>query len=384
MTSKRVSPCVTIVGMTTDVTDTGVGTIRSGFLGSGFMAQVHSRAARAAHATTAAIASSSLERAQQAAVELGIEGAVSNVAELLESDIDLVHICTPNATHAELAHQVIAAGRHVICEKPLATSVSDARALAAAAAEAGIVAAVPFVYRYHPMIREARARVAAGEIGALLTVDCGYLQDWMLLPGDDDWRATSSEGGPSRAFADIGSHLCDLLEFVSGERIARLTARTRRVYDQRNGHDVTNEDAVAILVELASGAIGALLISQMAAGRKNALTLELHGAQASIRFDQERPDELWVGGRASNQQIFRDPLHAADGVARFSRVPAGHAQGYQDAFNGFVADVYAAVAGGTPEGLPTFADGVRAAQLTEAVLTAAREQRWVDTAAESF
>lgn len=365
--------------MTTDVTTTGVGTIRSGFLGGGFMAQVHSRAARAAGATPAVLASSSLERAQAAAEDLGIDRAAADIDDLLAADIDIVHVCTPNATHAAFALAVISAGRHVICEKPLATNTDDARALADAAAERGVVAAVPFVYRYHPMVREARARIAAGEIGDLLTVDCGYLQDWMLLPGDDDWRVTSADGGPSRAFADIGSHLCDLLEFVAGERIVRLTARTRRVYDERGGRAVTNEDAVSILVEMESGAIGTLLISQMAAGRKNALTLELHGARASIRFDQERPEELWVGERQGSRHLFRDPLTAHPGVARFSTVPAGHAQGYQDAFNGFVADAYAATRGAQPDGLPTFADGVRAAQLTEAVLLAAADQRWVDT-----
>ncbi|MEV7621239.1 Gfo/Idh/MocA family oxidoreductase [Microbacterium sp. NPDC089321] len=366
--------------MTTDVTATGVGTIRSGFLGGGFMAQVHSRAARAAGAITAVLASSTPERGFAAAQDLGIARAAADIAELLADDIDIVHVCTPNATHAELALEVIRAGIHVICEKPLATRAEDARALAAAAEERGVVAAVPFVYRYHPMVREARARVAAGEIGELLTVDCGYLQDWMLRPGDDDWRVTAADGGPSRAFADIGSHLCDLLEFVAGERIARLTARTRRVYDERGGRPVTNEDAVSILVEMASGAIGTLLISQMAAGRKNALTLELHGAHASIRFDQERPEELWVGQREGSRQLFRDPETAHPGVARFSTVPAGHAQGYQDAFNGFVADAYAAIRGDElPDGLPTFQDGVRAAQLTEAVLLAAHEERWVDT-----
>lgn len=341
------------------------------------MAQAHTRAARAAGAELIALASSSAERAATAAADLGVERA-ETVDDLLAGDSDVVHICTPNATHAPLALRALAAGKHVICEKPLATSVDDAEELVRAAADRGVIAAVPFVYRYHPMVREARARVQAGELGALLTVDCGYLQDWMLLPTDDDWRATSADGGPSRAFADIGSHLCDLLEFVAGERIIRLTARTRRVYDERGGHAVANEDAVAILVELASGAIGTLLISQMAAGRKNALTLELHGAQASLRFDQERPEELWVGQRAESRHLFRDPSTADPGVARFSRLPAGHAQGYQDAFNGFVADAYAAIRGESPDGLPTFSDGRRAVRLTEAVLRSAASSEWVD------
>ena len=369
--------------MTTDVTVTSLGTIRAGFLGGGFMAHVHSRAARAAGARAAAIASSSAERAAAAARELGIDHSVADTRELLASDVDVVHICTPNATHAQLALQALEAGKHVICEKPLATSSADATALVDAARERSVVAAVPFVYRYHPMVREARARVAAGEIGALITLDCGYLQDWMLLAEDDDWRAVSADGGPSRAFADIGSHLCDLLEFVAGERIARLTARTRRIYDERGGHPVSNEDAVTILVELESGAIGTLLISQMAAGRKNSLTLELHGTRQSIRFDQERPEELWVGQRDGSRHLFRDPQIARPGVERFSKVPAGHAQGYQDAFNGFVADAYAAIAGPQLDGLPTFVDGLRAVRLTEAVLLSAREERWVDTSPAS-
>lgn len=343
------------------------------------MARVHSRAARAAGARLTALASSSAERAARAAAELGIGEAMADAEALLAGESQVVHICTPNATHAALAHRALAAGKHVICEKPLATSLAQASALVETAVAEGVVAAVPFVYRYHPMVREARAIVTAGEIGALLTVDCGYLQDWMLRPEDDDWRATSADGGPSRAFADIGSHLCDLLEFVSGERIVRLTARTRVVYPERGGHPVANEDVAAVLVETESGAIGTLLVSQMAAGRKNALTLEIHGATASLRFDQERPEELWIGGRSGVRQLVRDPTNAHPGVERFSRVPAGHAQGYQDAFNAFVADVYQAVRTGlVPEGLPTFADGLRAVQLTEAVLVAAREQRWVD------
>ncbi|MDQ4213879.1 Gfo/Idh/MocA family oxidoreductase [Microbacterium capsulatum] len=365
--------------MTTDVTQVDVGTIRAGFLGGGFMAQAHTRAARAAGAVLAGLASSTPERAAAAAAELGVTGS-GTVEELLASDVAVVHICTPNATHASLALRALEAGKHVICEKPLATALVDAVGLAEAAHLRSAVAAVPFVYRYHPMVREARARVQAGELGALLTVDCGYLQDWMLLPTDDDWRATSDGGGPSRAFADIGSHLCDLLEFVAGERIVRLTARSRRVYDERGGHPVGNEDAVAILVEMSSGALGTLLVSQMAAGRKNALTLELHGSAESIRFDQERPEELWIGAREGNRQLFRDPQAAHPGVARFSRLPVGHAQGYQDAFNAFVADAYAAIAGDAPDGLPTFDDGVRAVRLTEAVLMAAGEQRWVDVA----
>ena len=341
------------------------------------MARVHRTASRDAGGRLVAVATSTAAGGERAAVALGSERAETNADSLLGSDdIDLVHICTPNATHAELALAALRAGKHVVCEKPLATSASDAGELAAAAAASDLVAAVPFVYRYHPMVREARARVRRGELGMLLTLDCAYLQDWMLLPTDDDWRATSA-GGSSRAFADIGSHLCDLIEFVCDERIRRLSARTRTVYDERAGHAVNNEDIAALLIETESGALGTLLISQMAAGRKNALVIELHGSQQALRFEQERPEELWLGAREASTMLARDPSTADADSARLQRVPAGHPMGYQDAFNGFVADVHAAIAGAEPEGLPTFADGLRAAHITDAVLRSAAEGgRW--------
>lgn len=371
-----------ILTMTTAVIDSDVETIRTGLLGGGFMARVHTAAARAAGASLVAVASSSAERSQAAASHLGYERAATDADELLAADdLDLVHICTPNATHAALTRAALAAGRHVICEKPLATTVADAREIASAARAAGVVAAVPFVYRYHPLVREARARVAAGEIGALLTLDCAYLQDWMLLPTDDDWRTDVEAGGPSRAFADIGSHLFDLIEFVTGDRIARMSARTRRVHDRRGERPVGNEDIAAVLFETASGAVGTALVSQMAPGRKNALVLELHGQSESLRFEQERPEELWVGRRAGSLVLLRDPETNAPDAARLQRVPAGHPAGYQDAFTAFVSDVHAAISGEHPVGLPTFEDGLRAAVLTEAVLASAQSGQWTEVPA---
>jgi len=368
--------------MTTEVTDIVVGTIRTGVLGGGFMARVHTAAARAAGADLVGIATSTAAGGARAARELGYRRGESDAGELLHaSDIDVVHVCTPNATHADLSRAALDAGRHVICEKPLATSAADARALAALAADRGLVGAVPFVYRYHPMVREARARIADGEIGAILTVDAAYLQDWMLLPSDDDWRADADAGGPSRAFADIGSHLFDLIEFVAGERVVRLCARTRRVFERRAGHAVRNEDVAAVLFELSTGAVGTALISQMAAGRKNALTLEIHGAERSVGFAQERPEELWIGDRAGSQLLLRDPATSRADAARLQRLPAGHPMGYQDAFDAFVSDAYAAIAGAAPEGLPTFDDGVRAAVLTEAVLESAATGSWIEVPA---
>lgn len=360
------------------VTDIGVGTIRAGFLGGGFMAAVHSRAARAAQAQPALIASSRPESAALAAETLGIAAPVRDAAALFSSDVDVIHVCTPNITHATYASAVLTAGKHVICEKPLATTLTEAESLATLAEARGLVAAVPFVYRYHPMVREARARIARGELGAILTLDCSYLQDWLLDEGDVDWRVNPALGGSSRAFADIGSHLCDLIEFVTGERMLRVSARTRTVHAERGGVAVSTEDIAAVLFELSGGALGTMLVSQMAPGRKNALVLELHGMKSSLRFAQERPEELWVGRRTGSHILLRDPETGAPDSARLSLVPAGHPMGYQDAFNAFVADAYSAIKGAKPEGLPTFADGLRAVRLTDAVLESAASGQWID------
>lgn len=368
--------------MTTDVTQTGLEAPRAGVIGGGFMARVHRSAAREAGAELRAVATSTPAGSERAAVSLRATRAELDADSLIAaSDIDVVHVCTPNATHADYALSALQHGKHVVCEKPLATSVAAASVLAEEAQRQGVVAAVPFVYRYHPMVREARARVRSGQLGELLSLQGGYLQDWMLLPGDDDWRVESAAGGPSRAFADIGSHLVDLIEFVAGERIVRLSARTRRVFDARGTHAVDTEDLVAMVFEMASGALGTVLVSQMAAGRKNALSLELHGTNETLRFEQERPEELWRGLRDGSQLLLRDPATASPDSARLQKVPAGHAMGYQDAFDGFMADVYAAVEGGAPEGLPTFEDGLRAVVLTEAVLASAVDGRWVEVPA---
>lgn len=354
----------------------------AGFVGGGFMAAVHSRAARAARADLRAGSSSSGERGRIAAERLGLATSYTDLDDLLaDPSIDIVHICSPNATHAEFALAALDAGKHVVCEKPLATNVADAERLVRRADETGLVATVPFVYRYHPLVREARARVARGDAGRLLTFAGSYLQDWLLDHHDDNWRVDSAVGGPSRAFADIGSHLCDLVEFVTGDRIARLAATTRTVFAERGNRAVDTEDAVSLVAETATGAIGTLSVSQVAPGRKNRLVIEIAGERESLGFDQEEPEELWVGRRDGDFLLRREAALLTPDAARLSIVPSGHPMGYQDAFNAFVDDTYALVAGDPREGVPTFADGLRAARVTEAVLRSAAERTWVEVPA---
>ncbi|WP_430592328.1 Gfo/Idh/MocA family protein [Humidisolicoccus flavus] len=361
----------------------GKAALRVAFLGGGFMARVHSRAARMAGAELVGIATSSPESGREAAKTLGISQSFDSAEQLLnDPSIDVVHICSPNATHADFARQAIAAGKHVVCEKPLATSLELAKGLVELAEAAGVVATVPFVYRYHPMVRELRRRVIEGEAGSLFSVTGSYLQDWLLHPSDDNWRVTVDDGGPSRAFADIGSHLVDLLEFVTNDRIVQLTAQIQTVHNRRGGElQQQNEDQAVLLIQTEQGAIGTLFVSQVAPGRKNALVIELAGSEESLRFEQENPENLWVGRRVGSQLLTRDPDSLTGDAKRLSTVPAGHPLGYQDAFNAFVADTYAAIeTGEVPSGTPSFADGARAVSLTEAVLESSKHRAWIETA----
>ncbi|MCP2046537.1 UNVERIFIED_ORG: putative dehydrogenase [Paenarthrobacter nicotinovorans] len=366
--------------MENDRTTTAPSRLRAGFVGAGFMAEVHSRAARAAGADIAAIASSSRASADRAKDRLGVQQAYDSVQDLLEDEaIDVIHICSPNSTHYALAEAALKAGKHVVCEKPLATNVQDATELVELAARAGTVATVPFVYRFHPMIREARERIASGQTGRISTIQGSYLQDWLLSRDDDNWRVDAALGGPSRAFADIGSHLCDLVEFVSGEQIAKVSALSRTLFSGRsNNKDIQTEDLVAAVFATESGTVGNLLISQVAPGRKNRLMIEIAGSESTLQFDQEAPEALWLGKRTGSQLLVRDPQALSPDAARLSVLPAGHPQGYQDAFTAFVADTYAAINGDIREGLPTFQDGLRSAVLTESIIKSNKGGEWVD------
>ena len=204
-----------------------------------------------------------------------------------------------------------------------------------------MTATVPFVYRFYPTVREARARVADGSTGPVRLLHGSYLQDWLAEDTDDNWRVDAAAGGPSRAFADIGVHWCDLVEFVSGHRITRVAAQTVIAVPSRGGRRVETEDAAVVLFETDRGAAGNVTISQITPGRKNRLWFSVDGARESLTFDQENPDSLWIGGREMNRQLLRGSSESA-AAARYVTVPAGHPQGYQDCFDAFVADTYAA------------------------------------------
>ena len=350
----------------------------AGVVGGGFMGAVHTRAIRAAGGVVLGLTTSTPGGSALAAARIGVPAAATVEDLLSNPDVSVIHICTPNVTHAALAIAALEAGKHVVCEKPLAVGVPGATHIQRVADERGLLVAVPFVYRFHPMVREAAARIRTGTLGEVHSVQSCYLQDWLSDPADTDWRVDHLQGGPSRAFADIGSHLCDLIEFMTGHRIAALSARTRTVVPVRSGAAVTTEDLVTLSFETDSGALGTALVSQVAAGRKNRLVVDVMGSEGSLAFDQEKPDTLWLGDQRDARTLPRDVRFLDGDAARLALVPVGHPMGYQDAFNNFVADAYAGTRGPLPVGLPTAADGVRASQIVEAVLSSAAEQgRWV-------
>jgi predicted dehydrogenase len=372
--------------------------LRSAIAGTGFVGAVHAHAVRAAGGTVVGVVASTPERSRAAAKRLGAETAYESAEAMVADEaVDVVHICTPNHLHEDLAQRALKAGKHVICEKPLGIDAEGAQRLADLAADAPVCATVPFAYRYYPTVHEARHRIASGQSGAVHLIHGTYLQDWLLTAEDDNWRIDAELGGASRTFADIGSHWCDLAEFVTGHRLTRLSARTltaiperqrdagREAFAPGNGDGVlravSTEDAVVMQFETDEGALGSAVLSQISAGRKNRLWLEVDAAAEALAFDQEDAESLWLGRRERSAIVRRDPASLSPGAARLAVLPAGHPQGYQDCFNLFVADVFAAIETGTaPEGLPAFADGLRAARITEAVLTSAAEERWVDVA----
>ncbi|PTS79144.1 Gfo/Idh/MocA family oxidoreductase [Stenotrophomonas sp. HMWF023] len=362
-------------------------------VGTGMIGAVHRRAALLAGADIRGVAASSPQRALEVAQSWNVPRAYRDIEEVVaDPQVQVVHVCTPNHLHHPMAQAALQAGKHVICEKPLATTLEDAKALAALAAATGLIATVPFIYRYHPVVREARARIAQGELGPLHLIHGSYLQDWLLDPASNNWRVDPALGGASRVFADIGSHWCDLVEWVSGQRFTEVSAAFDTVIAERSTDTgqsfttaaaggamqaVTSEDVAAAMFRTGAGTLASLTVSQVSAGRHNRLWFEIDGAKASVAFNQEDAERLWIGLPDQREEVFvRGPGAGSAEQRRLSVLPAGHAQGYGHCFEAFVADTYRAIEGERPEGLPTFEDGMRSAQIVDRVITSARTRAW--------
>jgi predicted dehydrogenase len=368
-------------------------------VGTGFIGAVHLEALRRLNVPIAGIVGSSSERAQQKAAEWGIARAYSNYEEMLEdASVDVVHITSPNVEHFAQARAALRAGKHVVCEKPLAMDSAQTAELAALAASTGLVAAVNFNIRYYPLVHEMRERVANGSAGSPYLVTGAYFQDWLLKDTDWNWRVESERGGELRVVGDVGSHWFDLASFVTGQRIVEVMAdlttfvpvRKRPVGEvatfaaatgETTDYPVSSEDGGSILVRFDGGARGAVTVSQVSAGRKNAISIEVSASEASLAWRGERPDELWIGHRsAPNELLLRDPSLLTAPAARIAVLPGGHAEGFENGFKALYAEVYADVAAAGPSSgsrYATFADGHYEALVVEAVGRSARTGSWV-------
>ncbi len=378
------------------ISETGAAVIGSGFIGT-----VHIEALRRLGVRIHGLLELSPEHGARRIADLGLPLAYGSMEEMLADDrVESVHVTSPNALHFPQVRQILAAGKHVVCEKPLATTSAESAELVRLAAAAGVVNAVNFNIRFYPLNQHAAKMVRDGELGVVRLVTGHYFQDWLLLDTDWNWRLDPAEGGMLRAVGDIGSHWLDLTSFVGGRRIESVMAdlatfvmvrhqpagpvetfSTERSADTVPREMVT-DDAATILIRYEGGARGAVAISQVSAGRKNSLQWEVDGSRAAAAWDSERPDELWLGHRERpNELLIRNPalMNAAGSAA--ASLPGGHVEGFADTFASHFRAVYTDIAAGGPADHPayaTFADGHDEMLVNDAIAASAREGRWVE------
>lgn len=355
--------------------------VRVAVIGTGFMGRTHCEAVGRAGAELVGIVGSTPGRADELAASFGAH-SYGTLDELLAGPADVVHVTSPNHLHAEHAAAALRAGKHLVCEKPLTLTSAEARALVELAEESGLVAATCFNLRFYPLVQEMRARIARGAAPTL--VRGSYLQDWLLHDDDWNWRVDVASGGATRAVADIGSHLIDLLCFVLGRDVVGLQAHLvttvpERVDPSGERVAVVTDDAAQLLLKWEDGVRGVLSVSQVSPGRKNQLAVQIDCRDEGLAWESEDPDRLWIGLRDQpNQILHRDPATLTSSVPTF--YPGGHVEGYAETFRGLLEQVYADVLAGGPQPGSTYAslaDGARSVAITEAVLQSSREGRWI-------
>ena len=375
-------------------------------IGTGFIGTVHVEALRRIGVQVRGVLGSSPERGQARADALGVGQAYASMDELLaDSSVEVVHVTSPNHLHVPQATQILTAGRHVVCEKPLAMTAAESAELVQLAAERGAVNAVNFNMRFYPLHQHVREAVAAGELGDVRFVTGHYFQDWLLHDTDWNWRLEPDKGGALRAVGDIGSHWLDLMTFLTGQPIVTVMADLATfvpVREQPKGpvetfatersadtveREMATEDVASILIRFANGARGAVSVSQISPGRKNSLQWEIDGSAGSAAWDSETPDHLWLGHRDRPNEILQRNaalMHPAGGAA--AALPAGHVEGFADTFGALFRAVYADVVAGKPAKRPpyaTFADGHDEMLVGDAIAESARVGRWVDVVREA-
>jgi predicted dehydrogenase len=390
-----------MVGLTRTDNNT-MKTIKTAIIGTGFMGRVHLEAVRRLEfVEAAAIVGRNLDAARRLGTGFSIPSVTTDYREVLrDPTIDAVHICTPNAQHFPMAKDALNAGKHVLCEKPLATNVKQAEELVSLASRQGVRNAICHNIRFYPIVQQMRSMREAGDLGEILVVQGTYFQDWLLYDTDWNWRVDAQAGGPSRVMADVGSHWFDLAEHVTGARVTSLCADLQTFHTTRKKpkHDVETfankllgpddyvqtpvdtEDFGGVLFRMDPRTRGSVTVSQVSAGRKNRLSIEICGSESSVAWNQERPDELWVGRRdQGNQIVLKDPSLLTPAARAYADLPGGHSEGYDDTFKQIFRRFYASVeAPAEAPQYPQFGDGLRQLNILDAALESNQTRTWVD------
>lgn len=377
--------------------------IKVAVAGVGFIGPVHIESLRrAGNLDVVALFHPFENEAAEKAAAMGIPRYYIDYDKMIkEEDFDSVHICTPNNLHYPMAKAALLAGKHVVCEKPLATTVKEAEELLALATEKKLVHAVSFNLRYYPLVRQMKRMREKGELGNVYSIMGSYLQDWLFYATDYNWRLEPDKSGDSKAIADIGSHLIDLIEYISGLSITEVMADFSTVHPTRKKPlkavetysgkllqpedyadvPIKTEDYASVLLRFNNGSKGVVTVSQVAAGRKNRLSLEIAGSNVTLAWNSELPNELWIGKRnEANQQLMRDPSLVDPEVRSIIAYPGGHNEGFGDTSKQLFKEIYAAVREGKQPAkptYPTFAEGLRELKLCDGIVESHRKQAWV-------
>ncbi|MBM3745776.1 MAG: Gfo/Idh/MocA family oxidoreductase [Acidobacteria bacterium] len=376
--------------------------IKTAVIGTGFMGRVHTEGIRRlGNVEVVAVADVTAELAQRFGQQFGIERTTGDYRALLsDPQIEAVHVCTPNALHYPMSKEIMQAGKHVLCEKPLAISSAEAEDLVEVAKAQKAANCLNHNLRYYPVVQHIRQMVANGDLGDVLVVQGTYSQDWLLYDTDWNWRIDSKDNGPLRVMGDIGSHWMDMVQHLTGLRITSLCADLQIFHKTRKRpkvavetfagktlrpedyHEIPidTEDFGAVLVRLGERARGAFTASQVNTGCKNRLQMEIYGSKAGVIWNQERPDELWIGQRNTpSYLIIKDPALLAEKARGFADLPGGHGEGYDDAHKQVFRRFYQTVADrSAPVDYPTFADGYQMMCLLEKVLESHNQRAWVE------
>ncbi|MGZ8512135.1 MAG: Gfo/Idh/MocA family protein [Candidatus Limnocylindria bacterium] len=373
--------------------------IGAAVIGSGFIGTVHIEALRRLGVQLHGLLGSTPERSAASAERLGVPTAYPTLEDLLADErVEVVHVTSPNHLHHPQVKEILAAGRHVVCEKPLAMTSDETRELVDLAAQSGRVNAVNFNIRFYPLNHHVSEIVRDGALGDVRLVTGRYFQDWLLLETDWNWRLEPGLGGSLRAVGDIGSHWLDLVAFMTGIRITEVMAdlhtfiptrhqptgpvetfSTERAADTVE-REIGTEDIAMILLRFENGARGTVAISQLSPGRKNSLQYEIDGSVSSVAWDSEQPDQLWIGHRdAANEILIRNPALMGESGRSAAALPGGHVEGFADTFRALFRAIYGDVGRDGPAerpAYPTFADGHDEMLVGDAVAESARDGGW--------